>query len=68
MKRIIAIALLTAATAAAQDDTEDDAWDVNVAFGPTSPLEFETTEGTWMNLDISPTARKSSSTFSEIST
>lgn len=54
MKRIIAIALLTAATAAAQDDTEDDAWDVNVAFGPTSPLEFETTEGTWMNLDISP--------------
>ena len=40
MKRIIAIALLTAATAAAQDDTEDDAWDVNVAFGPTSPLEL----------------------------
>ena len=58
MKAIIAIAfsfLLSPVTAAVQDDdTKDDAWDVNATFGPTSPLEFETTEGTWMNLDISP--------------
>ena len=53
MRAIIAIALLSAA-AAAQDDAKDDAWDVGATFGPTSPLEFETTEGTWMNLDISP--------------
>jgi len=58
MKAIIAIALsflLSPVTAAVQDDdTKDDAWDVNATFGPTSPLEFETTEGTWMNLDVSP--------------
>lgn len=29
-------------------------WDVTAAFGPTDTVEFTTTEGTWMNLDVSP--------------
>ena len=41
------------APAGAQDGG-DDGWDVEAPFGPTSPLEFETTEATWTNLDVSP--------------
>ena len=29
-------------------------WDVTATFGPTKQVEFTTTEGTWMNLDVSP--------------
>ena len=29
-------------------------WDVAEATGPTTPLTFDTNEGTWMNLDVSP--------------
>jgi imidazolonepropionase-like amidohydrolase/Tol biopolymer transport system component len=32
-------------------------WDVTAPLGPTSALEFETTEGTWMNVDVSPDGR-----------
>ena len=36
----------------AQDETE--AWDVTLARGDTRDIDFETDEGTWMSLDISP--------------
>ena len=36
----------------AQDETE--AWDVTLARGDTRDIDFETEEGTWMSLDISP--------------
>jgi len=29
-------------------------WDVNAKHGPSSDVEFETTEGTWMAVDVSP--------------
>jgi predicted amidohydrolase YtcJ len=29
-------------------------WDVNAEFGPTQNIAFDTSEGTWMNLDVSP--------------
>ncbi len=29
-------------------------WDVEGSHGPSTPLTFETTEGTWMNVDVSP--------------
>jgi imidazolonepropionase-like amidohydrolase/Tol biopolymer transport system component len=29
-------------------------WDVNAPYGPTTALDFETSEGTWVNLDLSP--------------
>ena len=32
-------------------------WNVSAAHGPTSVVRFETTEGTWMNLDVSPDGR-----------
>lgn len=33
-------------------------WDVTAAHGPTSEAEFTTTEGTWMNLDVSPDGKE----------
>ncbi|MDX1439693.1 MAG: hypothetical protein R3284_07305, partial [Rubricoccaceae bacterium] len=44
--------LLTAIPAFAQE--EEDSWDVNAPHGPTETVAFTTTEGTWMNLDVSP--------------
>ncbi len=35
-------------------ESADEGWDVEATFGPTSSLEFETTEATWTNLDVSP--------------
>src|SRR5690606_33621302 len=32
-------------------------WDVTSARGPSRTVEFETTEGTWMNVDVSPDGR-----------
>ena len=32
-------------------------WDVGAAHGPTRAVRFETSEGTWMNLDVSPDGR-----------
>ncbi len=29
-------------------------WDVNQSLGPSKTLSFETTEGTWLNVDVSP--------------
>ena len=34
-----------------------DGWDVSAAHGPTETVRFTTTEGTWMNLDVSPDGR-----------
>ena len=44
------------APVAAADTTAevDDTWDVSAAHGPTETVRFTTTEGTWMNLDVSP--------------
>ena len=33
-------------------------WDVAAPFGPTTRIDFETDEGTWMNLDVSPDGTK----------
>ena len=33
---------------------EEKKWDVTAPFGPTSTLAFDTSEGTWMNVDVSP--------------
>ena len=37
-------------------DTEkkEPTWDVAAEFGPTSKIAFDTSEGTWMNVDVSP--------------
>jgi Tol biopolymer transport system component/imidazolonepropionase-like amidohydrolase len=63
MRRLIAClslcalvaALGGAAASARQDDRRK--WDVSEPLGPTKKLEFDTSEGTWMNVDVSPDGR-----------
>ena len=49
-----------APAAAKPDDKKDEEkpkepkWDVAAEFGPTSTVAFDTSEGTWMNVDVSP--------------
>ncbi len=38
--------------------TENKKWDVSAKHGPARDVEFTTTEGTWMNLDVSPDGRE----------
>ena len=49
---VIAMMLFIQHPISAQDETE--AWDVTLARGDTRDIDFETEEGTWMSLDISP--------------
>lgn len=48
---------LALALAAAHAQEKDEAWDVQAAHGPSDTLRFETSEGTWMNADVSPDGR-----------
>lgn len=62
MRRLAAFLLLaafrtSALAAQAPADTGKTKWDVSRPFGPADTLRFETTEGTWMNLDVSPDGR-----------
>jgi Tol biopolymer transport system component/imidazolonepropionase-like amidohydrolase len=41
-------------TPAATPKADEKTWDVTRPFGPTTPLVFDTSEGTWMNVDVSP--------------
>ena len=46
----------TAGNAAATDDPQAKAsdWDITAEHGPSHPVEVDTTEGTWMQIDVSP--------------
>src|SRR5262245_13765317 len=44
------------ATVGQQADTRK--WDVNAAYGPTQTIAFDTSEGTWMNVDVSPDGKQ----------
>jgi imidazolonepropionase-like amidohydrolase/Tol biopolymer transport system component len=37
---------------------QDKKWDVSSDLGPASKISFDTSEGTWMNLDVSPDGRQ----------
>ncbi|HSC29905.1 MAG TPA: hypothetical protein VLD67_21680, partial [Vicinamibacterales bacterium] len=43
---------------AAQAQRDEKKWDVAADLGPTTKLAFDTSEGTWMNLDVSPDGRR----------
>ena len=44
---------------AAKDSTKkDDKWDVASPHGPSTDIEFESDEGTWISVDVSPDGRK----------
>lgn len=49
-----ALALTIAAPAIAQDADEAPEWDVSNPPLPTRPVTIDVTEGTWMNVDVSP--------------
>ena len=51
---LLVITSVVALRPAAQDKPADAKWDVAAPLGPTTKVEFETSEGTWMNLDVSP--------------
>jgi imidazolonepropionase-like amidohydrolase/Tol biopolymer transport system component len=63
LKPLAALLCLVPLTLAAQDTTRTASptiparWDVSAGHGPTQTVEFETSEGTWMNLDVSPDGR-----------
>lgn len=64
--QILALVVLASGTASiAQEPTakagdaakKEPAWDVAAPLGPTQTVAFETDEGTWMNVDVSPDGR-----------
>jgi imidazolonepropionase-like amidohydrolase/Tol biopolymer transport system component len=50
--------LTAALNAVAGQQTDGGKWDVTADLGPTQKLEFDTSEGTWMNVDVSPDGRQ----------
>ncbi|HUF27471.1 MAG TPA: amidohydrolase family protein [Gemmatimonadaceae bacterium] len=60
---ITAVVLVTPLTAQEPDTgrtatpTIPERWDVSAKHGPTRDVEFETTEGTWISVDVSPDGR-----------
>ncbi len=59
MKRLHLLLLLAALLAPvhAQQDAAKK-WDVAAPLGPTTSIAFDTSEGTWMNVDVSPDGRR----------
>ncbi len=53
-----ALSLLFIAGMVAAQSPKADKWDVNNPPGPHSQIRFTTTEGTWMNLDVSPDGKE----------
>ncbi|MGH9329534.1 MAG: TolB family protein, partial [Vicinamibacterales bacterium] len=41
-----------------EEKKDEKKWDVADPLGPTTKLEFETSEGTWMNVDVSPDGQR----------
>jgi len=39
-------------------DKDEPKWDVSAAHGPTKTVRFDTDEGTWMDVDVSPDGRE----------
>lgn len=50
----LCLTLLASVVSATQEAPKEATWDVNAPFGPTTELDYETTEGTWVNVDVSP--------------
>jgi len=55
---LIAVPVLCACLVTLGAQQADKKWDVTQPFGPSSTVTFDTTEGTWMNVDVSPTGRE----------
>ncbi|OZC02969.1 amidohydrolase family protein [Rubricoccus marinus] len=57
MLRLTALLALTLLASGARGQDDAPKWDVSAAHGPTSTVAFETSEGTWMSIDVSPDGR-----------
>lgn len=55
---LLTLALLLAPVHAQQKPAEKDKWDVTADYGPATKIAFETNEGTWMNVDVSPDGKR----------
>src|SRR5215207_9124241 len=53
---VFVLGMLLAPLAAQQKPA--DKWDVTAELGPTAKLAFDTSEGTWMNVDVSPDGQR----------
>ncbi len=58
MIRLSSTAIILAASIALLSAQSRSDWDVTAPFGPTTEVAFDTSEGTWMNLDVSPDGRQ----------
>ncbi len=52
------VAFVPAPSTLVAQDTTSTKWDVTAEHGPTETVRFTTSEGTWMNLDVSPDGRQ----------
>src|ERR1044071_10347693 len=52
------LAAFIIAAPSAQQQGDDKKWDVTADLGPLQKLAFDTSEGTWMNVDVSPDGRQ----------
>src|SRR5688500_784436 len=58
MKKTLSIVfMLVAAAGLAAQGRSQAKWNVTEPFGPATPVAFDTDEGTWMNVDVSPDGR-----------
>jgi Tol biopolymer transport system component/imidazolonepropionase-like amidohydrolase len=48
----------TSTKATVDQQTESKKWDVTADLGPVQKIAFDTSEGTWMNVDVSPDGRR----------
>jgi imidazolonepropionase-like amidohydrolase/Tol biopolymer transport system component len=55
---LLLLPLALTATRAQQPPAAAAKWDVNADLGPTTRLDFDTSEGTWMNVDVSPDGQR----------
>jgi Tol biopolymer transport system component/imidazolonepropionase-like amidohydrolase len=53
------LGMLTAALSSVEgQQTDNNKWDVGAELGPAQKLTFDTSEGTWMNVDVSPDGQR----------
>ena len=57
-KSLLILVALVSALSPGYAQRDDKKWDVAADLGPTTKLAFDTDEGTWMNVDVSPDGRR----------
>ncbi|RRB07199.1 amidohydrolase family protein [Larkinella rosea] len=58
MKNVYTVAAVLLASTLSFAQKSKETWDVAAAHGPSREVSFTTSEGTWMNLDVSPDGRE----------